>query len=131
MELIKQCMAIGVGGFIGALSRYGVARVIDQWVKTFPLGTLVVNVSGCFVLGFFMAMMGERASETVRLGVAVGFVGAYTTFSTLMYDSSALLGRGEVYKAGLNIVASLVLGFVAVRLGAGCVGMLRIGGRLG
>ena len=129
MELLKQCMAIGVGGFIGALSRYGVARVVQGWVDTtFPLGTLVVNVTGCFVLGFFMTLMGERASETVRLGVAVGFVGAYTTFSTLMYDSSALMGRGEVYKAGLNLVISLVVGFAAVRLGAVC-GKMCGGGR--
>jgi fluoride exporter len=127
MELLKQCMAIGVGGFLGALSRYGVARVVQGMVETtFPLGTLVVNVTGCFVLGFFMALAGERASETVRLGVAVGFVGAYTTFSTLMFDSSALMGRGEVYKAGLNLVVRLVVGFAAVRLGAVCG---RMGGR--
>jgi CrcB protein len=127
MELLKQCMAIGVGGFIGALSRYGVARVVQGWVDTtFPLGTLIVNISGCFVLGFFYALAGERASETVRLGVAVGFVGAYTTFSTLMFDSSALLGRGEVYKAGLNLLISLVVGFAAVRLGAMCG---KMGGR--
>jgi fluoride exporter len=119
MELLKQCMAIGVGGFLGALSRFGVWRLIHRWVDTtFPLGTLVVNVSGCFVLGFFYAMVGERGSETVRLGVAVGFVGAYTTFSTLMYDSSALLGGGQVYRAGLNLLLSLVVGFAAVKLGA-------------
>lgn len=124
MELFKQCMAIGVGGFLGALARFGLARVVQGWVATrwvdttFPIGTLIVNVTGCFILGFFMAIAGERASEVVRLGVAVGFVGAYTTFSTLMYDSSNLMRGGEVYKAGLNIVVSLVVGFAAVRLGA-------------
>ena len=77
MELLKQCMAIGVGGFLGALSRFGVARVVQGWVDTtFPLGTLIVNISGCFVLGFFYALAGERgASETVRLGAMCGKMG--------------------------------------------------------
>jgi len=130
MELIKQCLAIGVGGFIGALSRYGVTRLVQGMVETtFPLGTMVVNLSGCFVLGFFYALADERASVNVRLGVAVGFVGAYTTFSTLMFDSSKLARDGEIYKAGLNLLVSLIIGLVAVRLGAVCGGALRAGGR--
>ena len=96
---------------------------------TFPLGTMVVNLSGCFVLGFFYALADERASANVRLGVAVGFVGAYTTFSTLMFDSSKLARDGEMFKAGLNILVSLVIGLVAVRLGAVCGGAMRVGGR--
>ncbi len=128
MELLKQCLAIGVGGFFGALSRYGVTLMF-KWVDTtFPLGTLIVNVSGCFVLGFFYALARGRVGETTLLGVAVGFVGAYTTFSTLMWDSSSLLKDGEVYKAGLNLLISLVLGFVAVRLGTVCGGGFRMGG---
>ena len=130
MELIKQCLAIGVGGFLGALSRYGVTRLVQGMVETtFPLGTLIVNLSGCFVLGFFYALAGERGSAHLRLGVAVGFVGAYTTFSTLMFDSSSLVQKGEVYKAAVNLLVSLVVGFAAVRLGAVCAGALRIGGR--
>jgi CrcB protein len=129
MELLKQCLAIGVGGFFGALSRYGVARLFQGLVATtFPLGTLIVNISGCFVLGFFYALARGRVGETMLLGVAVGFVGAYTTFSTLMWDSSSLLKDGEVYKAGLNLLISLVLGFLAVRLGTVCGGGFRMGG---
>ena len=130
MELIKQCLAIGVGGFLGALSRYGVTRLIQDRVETtFPLGTLIVNLSGCFVLGFFNAVAEGRLSAGWRLGIAVGFVGAYTTFSTLMFDSSTLMGRGEMYKAGLNLLVSLVIGLLAVRLGAVCGNGLRVMGR--
>jgi CrcB protein len=128
MEWIKQCLAIGVGGFLGALARFAVARLVQGMFKlNFPLGTLVVNLSGCFVLGFFLA--GERGSVLLRLGVAVGFVGAYTTFSTLMYESSDLVQKGDLYKAALNLLISLVVGFAAVRLGAVCAGGLRAPGR--
>jgi len=136
MELIKQCLAIGVGGFLGSLSRYGVTRLLQGTAEkvigrtwSFPIGTLVVNLSGCFVLGFFYALASERTSPHVRLGVAVGFVGAYTTFSTLMFDSSSLVEKGELYKAAVNLLVSLVVGFAAVRLGAVCAGAFRVAGR--
>jgi CrcB protein len=136
MELIKQCLAIGVGGFLGALSRYGVTRLLQGTAEkmmgrtwSFPLGTLVVNVTGCFVLGLFFALASERTNPHVRLGVAVGFVGAYTTFSTLMFDTSSLVEKGELYKAAVNLLVSLLVGFAAVRLGSVCAGALRVGGR--
>jgi CrcB protein len=136
MEWFKQCLAIGLGGFLGALSRYGMTRLLQGTAEkvlgrawSFPVGTLLVNLSGCFVLGFFYALASERTNPHVRLGVAVGFVGAYTTFSTLMFDTSSLVERGELYKAAANLLVSLVVGFAAVRLGAVCGGGFRVGGR--
>jgi fluoride exporter len=121
--ILKQSLAIGAAGFFGALSRVLVGTIVGRFVDTtFPLGTLIVNVSGCFILGAFYAFAaggGDRAalSETTRLAIGVGFVGAYTTFSTLMYDSNALWTRGETVKAAANVVLSLILGIVAVRFG--------------
>ena len=121
--ILKQSLAIGVAGFFGALSRVLVGKAVDKLILTsFPLGTLIVNVSGCFILGAFYMYAkggGERAEfgETIRLAIGVGFVGAYTTFSTLMYDSDALWTHGHTTKAAANLILSLILGIVAVRLG--------------
>jgi CrcB protein len=123
MQTLKYCLAIGVAGFLGALARFWVSALCGRVFETsFPVGTLVINISGSFVLGLFLTLVGDRmtVSETTRLAIAVGFLGAYTTFSTLMYESTALLERGERYKAAANLFLSFFLGLLAVRLGAVC-----------
>ena len=83
---------------------------------------MVVNLSGCFILGFFGTFVVGRTSvsDTMKLAIGVGFVGAYTTFSTLMFDSNDLVEHGAVLQAAANIVFSILLGLVTVRLGAIC-----------
>ena len=111
---------IGLGGFVGAVSRYMVALWIGQrWGRIFPLGTFVINVSGSFLIGLFMTLMSERFIENPqwRLLLVVGFLGAYTTFSTFEYETGALLKDGEWAFAMLNIVLSVVVGFIALKLG--------------
>lgn len=122
MQVFKQCLAIGFAGFLGALARYFVARFFQGKFETdFPIGTMIVNLSGCFILGFFLAAIdGKIISDHLRLGVAVGFVGAYTTFSTWMYDSVTQLRSGQINAALLNIFVSILLGLAAVWLGAIC-----------
>jgi len=121
MEIFKQCLAVGAGGFLGALARFGFGRFIQGLIDhTFPVGTMLVNLTGCFILGFFFGFAGDRPlliGDKIKLGVATGFVGAYTTFSTMMYDTSALSKRGEGWQAMANLALSLILGFWAVRLG--------------
>jgi fluoride exporter len=118
MQMLKQCLAIGVAGSLGALARFFVTR---QFSSSFPIGTMVINISGCFILGFFLAAIdGRIVSDTVKFGIGVGFVGAYTTFSTWMYDSVKLLEKGQINGALLNIFLSIVLGLAAVWLGAIC-----------
>ena len=120
MKYLADCLAVGAAGFVGAISRWLIAAGCGRlFGPGFPFGTLVVNVSGSFLLGWFLAIAGGRliVSETTRLGIAVGFVGAFTTFSTLMFESSALWNSGAIFKASLNIIASIVLGLLAVRLG--------------
>jgi CrcB protein len=114
---------VGLAGFAGALARFGVGHLFKRMFDTsFPIGTMFINVSGCFVLGWFLAFAGQRANigEATRLAVAVGFLGAYTTFSTWAYDTNALAEGGMGFRAGLNLVLSVVLGLAAVRLGAAC-----------
>lgn len=120
MKLLIQCLAVGAGGSLGAVARFLVATACGRMFGTsFPVGTLVVNVAGSFVLGWFLAVIQERltVSDTLRLAVAVGFVGAFTTFSTFAYETSSLLEDGSELKAMLNLLGSLILGLVAVRLG--------------
>ncbi len=118
--MIKPLL-VGIGGFFGAMSRY----LVDAWVssligKSFPVGTLAVNVSGSFLLGFLFAFILENVTHDHHLSllIAYGFIGAYTTYSTFMMDSLKLASTGGVTLAVINISASLVFGLVAVYLGA-------------
>jgi fluoride exporter len=111
---------VGVAGFFGAVSRYW----IDGWVTRlggggFPWGTLVVNISGCFLVGLLTTVLTERLlpHPTLRVAVTVGFVGAYTTFSTFAYESVRQLQDGALGLALCNVVASVVIGIVAAWIG--------------
>jgi CrcB protein len=114
-------LLVGVGGFLGAVTRYGVDLLVANAVGTrFPFGILLVNVSGAFALGFLFAATDRGAlPDAIRLPAFVGFIGAYTTFSTLMLDSWRLAEGGAVFAALFNLAGSLVLGMVAV--GAGLI----------
>ncbi len=111
---------IGIGGFIGSIARYGMAIWIGQrWGRSFPLGTFVINVSGSFVIGLLMTLFTERllVNPQWRLLLVVGFLGAYTTFSTFEYETGTLVRDGEWLIAGINVVFSVVAGFIALKLG--------------
>ena len=120
MKTLWQYLAVGLGGSLGAMARLLVATTCVRFFGTaFPTGTFVINISGSWFLGFFLALIGGRfmVSDTTRLAVAVGFVGAYTTFSTYMFESSSLLEQGSGIKATVNLLGSLVVGLIAVRVG--------------
>ena len=117
---MMNVLVIGIGGFVGAVARYGIALWIGQrWGRSFPLGTFMINVSGSFLIGLLMTLMAERFTENPqwRLLLVVGFLGAYTTFSTFEYETGALLKDGEWLFAMLNIILSVVVGFIALKLG--------------
>jgi len=125
MKLLVQTLAVAGGGAGGAVLRWVVGSFCGRVFRTdFPVGTLVINLSGSFFLGWFMTLISGRVgvSDTARLAVSVGFVGAYTTFSTYMYESNGLLGSGEGIKASVNLIGSVVLGLIAVRLGVWAAG---------
>jgi len=117
---MTNVLIIGIGGFLGAVARYAVALWIGrQWISSFPMGTFIINVSGSFLIGLLMALFTERflVSPQWRLLLVVGFLGAYTTFSTFEYETGALLKDGEWLMAMLNVVLSVVAGFIALKLG--------------
>ena len=111
---------IAAGGAAGAVARYLVDNaVLDRFAGAFPLGILVVNLSGAFVLGLLAALIIDRGAlpTELRSPLLVGFVGAYTTFSTLMLDSWRLVEDGLPLLALANVAGSTVLGIVAVVAG--------------
>jgi fluoride exporter len=111
---------IGIGGFLGAVTRYSASLWLGQrWGRSFPMGTFVINVSGSFLIGLIMTLLAERFTENPqwRLLLVVGFLGAYTTFSTFEYETGALLKDGEWLYAGLNVILSVFAGFLALKLG--------------
>ncbi len=111
---------IGLGGFAGAIARYLVdGAVAERASGAFPWGTLVVNVSGSFVLGLLFALSADRAvlPAEIRGPLLIGFIGAYTTFSTYMLESWRLVESGAIGLALFNILGSVALGLVAVFLG--------------
>ena len=115
-------LAISVGGIVGALARYvvGVWAATDWgWGTDFPWGTLLINVSGSLLLGFYLTRVTERVAgrATTRLFVATGFCGAFTTFSTMSYETVALLQQGAFPAALGYIAASVVLGLGAIVVG--------------
>ena len=111
---------IGLGGFVGAISRYLVdGFVSDRTAGAFPWGTLAVNATGSFLLGLLFAMTTERAllPAEIRGPVLIGFIGAYTTFSTYMLESWGLIESGSYVAAVANLGGSVVIGLVAVAAG--------------
>jgi CrcB protein len=115
-----QLILVGIGGFAGAVARWLVDGAISERNPTgFPLGTLVVNLTGSFLLGVMFAWAIERdvLPADVRLPLMIGFLGAYTTFSTLMLESWRLVEEGAYGLVLANLVGSVVLGLVAVVAG--------------
>lgn len=114
---MSQLVAIALGGSLGALARFFVANGIYAWLgRTFPFGTLFVNVSGCFLMGFLTALLMQRFTLVAeyRAALLVGFLGAYTTFSTFALESFYLIEEGNSLKAAINIFLSVVLCMAAV-----------------
>jgi CrcB protein len=113
-------LIIGAGGFVGAITRYILAVWIgERWGRSFPLGTFIINVTGSFLIGLLMTLMAERFTENPqwRLLLVVGFLGAYTTFSSFEYETGALLKDGEWLFASINVIGSVFVGFIALKLG--------------
>lgn len=118
---MKRNLLIALGGGLGALARYGMKLspfAHNPW--DFPLHTLVTNLAGCFLIAAFLTAASEHleVDADVRVGVATGFIGAFTTFSTLCKESGLMMASGGVLAGAIYAVLSLLLGFGAVYLGA-------------
>ena len=118
--MIRYLLVV-IGGGTGALARYVAASAImTRFGGRFPLGTLVINVTGSFLIGFLMTMLSERfkLDPAWRLLLVVGFLGGYTTFSSFEWETYTAVRDGGFWTGMLNVVSSIMLGYVAVWLGA-------------
>lgn len=114
-----KLLAIGIGGFIGALLRYGISGWVYSFSESgFPSGTLVVNIIGAFILGL-VAGLAERhiMHPNLKLFLTIGVLGAFTTFSTFSYETIMLLQVSSYLKAFLNVSLSVLFGLAAAFLG--------------
>lgn len=117
---MSTLIAIALGGSVGALTRFWVGNGVYALLgRSFPIGTLVINVSGSFLMGFLSELMLARFVLPVeyRAAILVGFLGAYTTFSTFALESYALIEEGSYLKSALNMMLSVALCVVAVWVG--------------
>lgn len=122
---MEKLVWLGLSGGLGALARYGLSGLVHRlYAGGFPLGTFVVNVAGCLLFGLLWGLFETRAAlgPQVRMAVLAGFMGAFTTFSTYMYEGAELLRQGQwifglAYVAGQNLLgfAALVLGLALAR----------------
>ena len=114
---------VAVGGALGSVARYGCSLMAVQWMgESFAwAGTLIINVVGSFVIGFFATLTGPDgrvlASPDIRQFVMVGICGGFTTFSSFSLQTLTLVREGDMLRAGTNVVGSVVLCLVAVWLG--------------
>lgn len=121
MRFLYQAFLVAGGGAVGSLSRWLIGMASAAlFGSTFPWGTLIINLSGCLFLGWIGTLVADKllpGSDDLRLLLAVGFCGAFTTFSTFEFEVNKLLKDGDDSLAILYLAASVVLGLYAVKLG--------------
>ncbi|HEY1766663.1 MAG TPA: fluoride efflux transporter CrcB [Terracidiphilus sp.] len=118
---------IALGGALGSALRYWVGSAVSGRIGIkFPYGTLVINLSACLIIGFTLTFMGKRASLNPmwRFLIPIGFIGAYSTFSTYEWETLSTLRSGAFFLAGLYAVGSLVFGLIATWCGTALADLL-------
>ena len=121
---MRQVLAIAAGGAVGSLMRFWMSNWVHSFAdRSFPYGTLVVNVLGCLLMGFLFVLFIDRLSDNpvLRAGILIGVLGGFTTFSSFSIETFNLIEQGAWAKAAANMSGSLVL----------CVGATWIGALLG
>jgi CrcB protein len=117
---VQKYLLIAIGGALGSVTRYLVgSTVVNRMGTRFPYGTFVINITACLIIGFFLAAVGQRtqANPTWLFLIPIGFVGAYSTFSTFEWEMFVHLQAGDFLIAALYVSLSVLLGLLAVWLG--------------
>ncbi len=118
---MNRYLLVMLGAALGGLARYVIGSVVMQrFGGRFPLGTLVVNVMGCFLIGILMPLLTERGEPrpNLRLLLVVGVLGGYTTFSSFAWESFQAMDEGSRWIGFANVALSVILGYLAVWCGA-------------
>jgi fluoride exporter len=124
---LQRYLLIALGGALGSIARYWVGSSISGRMGTrFPFGTLVINLTACIIIGFTLTYFGKRAdlSPAWRFLVPIGFIGAYSTFSTYEWETLSTLRSGAFFLAALYAVGSLILGLAATWFGTALADLL-------
>ncbi len=118
---MRNLLFVGAGGFLGSICRYLLGGAVHQLLhnSTFPYGTVVVNMFGCFLVGFFsgLAEVRQLLTPESRLFLLIGLLGGFTTFSTFGYETVALMREGEVLAALSNVLIQVNFGLLFVWIG--------------
>jgi CrcB protein len=125
--MLRDFLLVSMGSFLGGGSRFIVSKVIQAWAPlSFPLGTFAVNIVGCLIIGILSGLHwpGGWMSPSMKLVLTTGFCGGFTTFSTFMNESTALMRDGNYLYFALYIGLSVALGLIAVVAGNACAKMI-------
>lgn len=118
--MLRTMLLVGLGGFLGSISRFLVGQGLHRIFDTvFPIGTMTVNIVGCFIIGlvYSLAERDNLINPEMRMFLAVGFCGGFTTFSSFAFDKLKLFKDGEFLYLSGYVAGSVFLGFIAVYLG--------------
>lgn len=124
MAIWEKVLWLALAGSLGTLARYGISGLVHRYINgSFPWGTAAVNVLGCFLFGMVWQLGQQRVvlRADVRFIVLVGFLGAFTTFSTFVFETDNLLRDGQWWYVSANVVGQLVCGLLGLRLGVALV----------
>lgn len=125
--MLKISLLVGLGGFLGSIARFLSQRWVSQWLSvSFPFGTFIVNIVGCFLIGIFFGISEKTNtfSPELRMFLTTGFCGGFTTFSTFSMDGIMLLRNAQYGYLGLYIGGSVILGVAATFLAIALIKML-------
>jgi CrcB protein len=122
---MEKYLLVLAGGAVGSLARYlASTAIMSRFTGRFPLGTVIVNVTGCFLIGAMMTALTRRTppNPNLRFLLVVGFLGGYTTFSSFEWETYVAARDGSPWLGLVNVLASVTLGYLAVWLGAMSIG---------